>query len=506
MDTIRVTGGLIEGVQEEGFVSFKGVPYAAPPVGERRWKLPEPVIPWKGVKKCDRFGSPCCQAPNQCVPGGDPADRGVLEQGSEDCLYLNVWTPDPKAEKLPVFIWIHGGAFCCGSGAGKAAKPDTFVSRGIVYVSLNYRLGILGYFAHPDLSAENEHHVSGNYAHYDQLAALKWIRENIAAFGGDPDNITIGGCSAGAGSTQCLCVSPLSRGLFSQAIVMSSWSIMVSSYPEDFILRNREEMEERGKEFMALNGCNTIAELRAKSYAELAATPDSSFRKKYHYGTVMGTSKDGYITPKLPRIAAQDFDSMNIPYMIGCTNDEGAGFMPLLGMDRFLKDSEAVFGNYMEAYCQTWKTLPNQDISTIANATHLKLAGEKAYAAVSASLGRRPVYVYDFCRQATAPGGRKAAYHGLDTHYMFGSQRKLPNTNEDDDVVAHFVQEYWCNFIKYGNPNGKDLPEWKPYDEKDRNVMYINVEPKLQKDADAENPVMEFTRNMLEEKLRKGLK
>ncbi|MCI9156353.1 MAG: carboxylesterase family protein [Lawsonibacter sp.] len=144
----------------------------------------------------------------------------------------------------------------------------------------------------------------------------------------------------------------------------------------------------------------------------------------------------------------------------------------------------------MEAYQQTWKELPDGEIATIANATHLKLAGEKAYAAISANLGRQPVYVYDFCRQATQRG-RKAAYHGLDTHYMFGSQGKLPGADKDDDKAAHFVQEYWCNFIKYGNPNGQGLPEWKPYEPEERNV---------------ENPVMRFTREMLEEKIEQGLK
>ena len=502
MCRVNVTGGVIEGVQENGFYSFKGIPYAAPPVGELRWKHPQPVIPWDGVRKCDDFGAPCCQTENQVVPGGDPADRGVLGNGSEDCLYLNVWTPDLKGEKMPVFVWIHGGAFCCGSGAGKAACPETFVSRGIVYVSFNYRVGILGFFAHPELSAENEHHVSGNYAHYDQLAALKWVRENIAAFGGDPDNITVGGCSAGAGSTQCLVTSPLTKGMISKAIIMSSFGLMIASYPEDHILRDMKDMEDRGVEFMTLHGCKNIEEMRKLSYEELASLPESSFRKKYHYGTVMGTNKDGYLNPLLPRVAAQEFKAANIPYMIGNTNDEGDAHMLRLGMEVYINNSRPVFGDRLDDYMETWKELPNQEIGAIANATHLKLSGAKAYAAVSSELERNPVYVYDFCRQVEKKG-KKAAYHGLDTQYLFGNQRKLPGTTSDDDVVAHTLQEYWCNFIKTGNPNGEGVPQWDSYNTETREVMYLDVNSDEKKDSEVENPVMTFTRTFLEKKLHK---
>ncbi|MCI8889080.1 MAG: carboxylesterase family protein [Hungatella sp.] len=504
MSIVKVTGGMVEGVHEDGYISFKGIPYAAPPVGDRRWKLPEPPVPWEGVKLCNKLGPACCQADNQVVPGGDPDDRGVVAGTSEDCLYLNVWTPDISAKKLPVFVWIHGGAFCCGSGGGISATPDTFVSRGIVYVSFNYRVGILGFFAHPELSAENEAHVSGNYAHYDQLAAVRWVKENIAAFGGDPENITIGGSSAGAGSSQCLATSPLAKGLFQKAIVMSSWGTMYSSYPEDFILRDREDMEERGKEFMELNGCKNIAELRQRTYEQLAATPDASFRKKYHYGTVMGTSRDGYLNPKLPRIAAQEFRVNDISLMIGCANDEGDGHMLRLGMDVFKKNSEPVFGDKMEEYLKLWETLPSQDIADIANATHLKFSGEKAYAAVSSELGRKPVYVYDFCRKGLKKG-KKQAYHGLSSKYFFNRQKSLPGYEADDENVAFFIQEYCCNFIKNGNPNGEELPRWDPYTSKARNVMYMDAESRQERDENVENPVMTFTREMIEEKMRAGL-
>ncbi len=500
MNTVRVTGGFVKGICENHFYSFKGIPYAAPPIGELRWKHPQPVIPWEGVRDCSQFGNPCCQAENQAVPGGDPADRGVLGDGSEDCLYVNVWTPSLEAKKLPVFIWIHGGAFCCGSGAGKAACPETFVSRGIVYVSFNYRVGLMGYFAHPELSAENEHHVSGNYAHYDQLALLKWVKENIAAFGGDPDNITVGGCSAGAGSTQLLATSPLAKGLFQKAIVMSSFSLMIASYPEDYILRNMEEMEQRGLEYMKLQGCQNLAELRSKSYEELAVLSESSFRKKYHYGTVMGISKDGYLNPQLPRVAAQEMKAMDIPMMMGCTCDEGDAHMLRMTKERYIENSKPVFEDQLDAYLETWKTLLDNEITTIANATHLKFSGEKAYAAVSSQLGREPVYVYSFCRKATKKG-KKQAYHGLDTQYLFGNQRKLPDTNEEDDQVAFFVQEYWCNFIKTGNPNGEKVPEWKPYSASDREVMYLDVQPQMKKDAEVESAPMTFTREFLEKKL-----
>jgi para-nitrobenzyl esterase len=336
-----------------------------------------------------------------------------------------------------VFIWIHGGAYCCGSGAGKAADPATFLDRDIVYVSFNYRIGILGFFAHPELSDENAHHVSGNYGHYDQFFLLQWVRENIAAFGGDSENITVGGCSAGSGSTAMLAASPLTKGMIRRVINESSLGIASAKYPEKDILHTLGEMEQRGIEFMRLLGCRDIADMRALPYKKLAALPESSFRKKYHYGTTMAPVTD---KPSVKRIAGE---------------------------------------------------------------THLALAGAKAFAAVSSRHGRQPVYLFDFCRKDPEKG---AACHGLETQYLFGHQRTaLKGTDATDDAIAKLLQDYWCNFIRTGNPNGGGLPVWTPYTADDRRVLYIDAVTSCRSDAEAATPLNTFARDFLEAKMEKEI-
>ncbi len=499
MAVVRIKSGLIRGTEENGNYAFRGIPYAKPPVGELRWKHPQSVEPWEGVRDATQFGSPCCQAPSQVVPGGDPEERGVVTGiGTEDCLYINVFTPSLEQKKMPVMFWIHGGAHCCGSGGGKNAIYEPFTKRGIVYVSFNYRIGLMGYFAHPELSAENEHHVSGNYAHYDQLFALKWVKENIEAFGGDPDNITVGGCSAGAGGTQVLANSPLAAGLFQHAIIQSSLGLDAASYPEDDKLSNMEDMEARGVEFMKINGCKNIQELRAMPYEKLIDFPEASFRRKYHYGTVIGTSKDGYLIPEHHKDSQQKVKNMNIPYIIGCTHDEGGEHILRLGKDVFLEQSKAVFGDKIEQYIEAGEIKDDASAVLAARRTHLKLAGTKVFAEMSAKAGKQPVYVYDFVRNDPVAG---IAKHGTCTQYLSDNYKKLPNTGPDDEKTAYVMQEYWCNFIKTGNPNGSGLPEWTPYSAENRKVLYLDANPAVCDDAEREDSLMRFTREFLEEKL-----
>src|SRR3989442_1683180 len=213
-DTIRVDGGLISGVEADGVRSYKGIPFAAPPVGELRWKAPQPVVAWQGVRKCDEFGADCPQAP---YPQGSMYYSPPRNQ-SEDCLYLNVWTTARPSDRRPVVVWIHGGALTRGSGATRTYDGTAFSRKGVVAVTINYRLGPLGYLAHPELTAESPNHSSGNYGVLDQIAALKWVQKNIAAFGGDPNRVTIFGESAGSWSVNVLVATPLAKGLFHRAI------------------------------------------------------------------------------------------------------------------------------------------------------------------------------------------------------------------------------------------------------------------------------------------------
>ena len=258
---LEVDGGQIEGViDEEGVMVYKGIPYAAPPVGDLRWKQPQPVQPWEGVKKCDRFGAASLQGGQtegsfywkEFYQDGNP-------EMSEDCLYLNVWTPaaGKKDSRLPVMVWIHGGAFQNGFGHEIEFDGDAYAKKGVILVTLNYRLGMCGFLAHPLLTAENAGKGSGNYGLFDQLAALKWVKRNIAAFGGDPDNVTLFGQSAGAGSVQALISSPMAKGYIQRAIIQSGGGLggIIST-------DSLQNAEEKGKAMWSMSGCTTLEQMR----------------------------------------------------------------------------------------------------------------------------------------------------------------------------------------------------------------------------------------------------
>lgn len=259
-EPIRVDGGPITGTPAWGWGVrlYRGIPYAAPPVGKLRWRPPQPVVPWKGVLAADHFSAACVQLPRD---QNNIGWRDGMVPVSEDCLYINVWTPAKSAQdKLPVMVWIHGGGFREGSGAETAWAGDNLAKKGVIYVNFNYRLNVFGFLAHPDLTRESEHHSSGNYAFLDQVAALRWVQKNIAQFGGDPDNVTIFGQSAGGASVGVQMVSPLSKGLFKRAVGQSggvSRGIPLA------------EAEKVGVKFAESLGAHSIAELRAKPASEV---------------------------------------------------------------------------------------------------------------------------------------------------------------------------------------------------------------------------------------------
>ena len=258
-DTVRVEGGLISGSVDDGVRSYKGIPFAAPPVGELRWKAPQPVAAWEGVRECNDFGPDCPQAP---YPQSSLYYSAPRKQ-SEDCLYLNVWTAAKAAEKRPVMVWIHGGALTRGSGATRAYDGTALAKKGVVLVTINYRLGPLGYLAHPELTAESPNRSSGNYGALDQIAALKWVQKNIAAFGGDPGRVTIFGESAGSWSVNALVASPLARGLFHRAIGQSGGSFGPMTYLKED-REGRPSAEKIGEAFAKAAGADSIKALRAQ--------------------------------------------------------------------------------------------------------------------------------------------------------------------------------------------------------------------------------------------------
>ena len=304
---VAVTGGLVQGVVEDGMMIFKGIPFAAPPVGDLRWKAPQPVIPWEGVRDASNFG------PSPLSSMGFPKDA------SEDCLYLNVWTPAKSAkDKLPVMVWIYGGGFSMGTSSFYDGAP--IAREGVVLVTINYRVGKLGYFAHPALSAENPQHVSGNYGILDQIAALQWVQDNIAAFGGDPAKVTIFGESAGGISVSMLCASPLAKGLFRGAISQSGSSfgpIRPKSYPGEN-MKSLAQAEKEGAEYGESVGATTAEALRALDPAELS-------RQTVVTGGAW-PCVDGYVIPDDQYKMYEAGNYNDVALLIGYNADEGDSF------------------------------------------------------------------------------------------------------------------------------------------------------------------------------------
>ena len=426
---LTIEGGQVIGVPTptKGIIAYKGLPFAAPPVGKLRWVEPQPVVPWTGVKKADTYGAAATQTPwdPQSFYGREWRASGSVPL-SEDCLYLNVWTPaaGQTGKKLPVAMWIHGGGYREGFGfEPEMDGGEDWASRGVILVSVTYRLGILGFFAHPLLSAESAHGVSGNYGLFDQVAALKWIKNNIAQFGGDPNNITIFGQSAGAGSVQSLCASPLSKGMIAHAISMSGGGLS-EGRPGTLLdtaqLANKKMMDSFSKV--------TLDEMRALSFADLLKiTTDYTATTKARL--MSGPVIDKYLLTGTFSDVARANEIPDIPYMFGLTAN---------------------------------------DMSDATQAI-------KAFCTLRAEKGSKPAFAYIFARPL--PGDDNGAWHSSDLWYVFHSFRHSwrPFTKGDEALSLQMV-EYYTNFAKFGNPNGKDSGIWTPYTSATPKFIVFNID------------------------------
>ncbi|MBN2012032.1 carboxylesterase family protein [candidate division KSB1 bacterium] len=426
---LTIEGGKIVGVETptKGVIAYKGIPFAAPPLGDLRWKEPQPVIPWEGVKVADTYGDAACQVTwdPESFYGKEWRASGSVPF-TEDCLYLNLWTPaaGQTNKKLPVAMWIHGGGYREGfSYEPEMDGGEDWASRGVILVQVTYRLGVIGFFSHPLLSAESPHSVSGNYGVMDQAAALKWIHDNIEQFGGDPENITIFGQSAGAGSVQTLCASPISRDMISKAISMSGGGLGNSRMPR----MSFDEVQKANKEMMDHFGKTTLEEMRALSFEELtkmASEYGTVSKKRMFYSPVV----ENYFLTSSFSDAALANEIPDIPYMFGYTaNDLGD------------------------------MTKPIQD-----------------FCALRAEKSKKPAYAYLFARQL--PGDSSGAFHSSDLWYVFHSFRHSwrPFTKGDDALSLKIV-DYWTNFATYGEPNGKDGGIWTPYTVESPKFMILDA-------------------------------
>jgi para-nitrobenzyl esterase len=456
---VKTTGGMLQGTpgKDPSVTGFLGVPYAAPPVGNLRWRGPQAVAVSAGVRHANKFGNACMQ--NALKPGSfyQVEFYETPEPVSEDCLYLNLWTAASSAtEKRPVMVWIHGGGYVEGSGSLPSFNGENLARKGVVLVTINYRLGVFGFLAHPELSKENPFHTSGNYGLLDQLQALRWVKQNIRQFGGDPDNVTIFGQSAGASSVINLCASPLAKGYFQRAIVQSGGFGRGS---------DRKTQEEAGVSFAKRVGVDSIAALRAKPAEEIQRIaippPDGKSANVSHFGPYV----DGYFLPIAPVEVFQAGNENTHSLLTGSLANEGTTLVPTPVTEAELKGRIATrYGSRSEEYFKIYPVHSDQEawqaaIDAVRDSmasTALEIARDEK---------RPPAYVYYFDRR---PPGRDSerygAFHSAELVYVFNNLDYVKRPWTDTDrKLADVMSSYWVNFATTGDPNGAGLPHWPAF-------------------------------------------
>lgn len=461
LGTIKIDSGLIEGIPagNPAYTVFKGIPYAKPPVGELRWKAPMAPDPWKGVRTCFTFPPISIQKNPTHGEFYQKEFFPIAASMNEDCLYLNVWTSATTGtEKLPVMMWIHGGAYMQGYGHEMEFDGEAFCKRGVILVTINYRLGALGFLAHPELTKKDPTHVSGNYGILDQIQALKWINKNIAAFGGDPDNVTIFGQSAGGGSVQSLISSPLSKGLFHKAIIQSAGGVNT--------LGGNMTLEEAEK--VGVDICHKIG----KDIEELMQMPAEEVRDLVNSALggpnlLMRPNVDGFVLPDNPGDMLASGKHHDVLYMTGSVSGDGGLFagVPSKTKEEFEASIRSMYGKYADKYLELYNVQSDADLEHVQKA-RMKAASmlsPRTWAKVHNKLERAPVYIYYFDRDI--PGeDRPGAFHSSELWYIFGTLNRSWRPMEAVDYkISLIMTDYWTNFAKFGNPNGEGLPEWPAF-------------------------------------------
>ena len=467
-EKIKIEGGWIQGTTKNGLTIFRGIPFAAPPVGNLRWHTPMPVEKWDSIRLTTKF------APSPMQSGNPTAGK------SEDCLYLNVWTPAKSFnQKLPVLVWIYGGGFNAGSTAEPWYDGEKLAQKGVVFVSIAYRVGQLGFLAHIELSNENPDHVSGNYGLLDQIAGLKWIQKNIAAFGGDPHKVTIFGESAGAISVSMLCASPLAKGLFRGAISQSGGSFGPTRsimYPGEN-MKTLTQAENEGKAYLQKAGVSSIAELR-KMDAE-----------KLPMGWGMGSAWpviDGYVLPDDQYKLYQTGKYNDVPVLIGYNSDEGLSFLPGKTPKEFIEAVKLRYGKFAENLLNAYTIGENSIPKTARDLTRDAAFGwhNWTWARLQSKTGKSKVYYYYFDQhsdyQKSSPDFGHGSPHAQDVSYVFQHIDAMnPETTKSDLEISAAMGTYWINFCKNGNPNGEGVAPWPAFSNSKPSVMYFEQTPHI---------------------------
>ena len=465
---VKTESGLVSGVAADGVLSYKGIPYAAPPVGDLRWRAPQPAPAWTGVRAAESYGHDCMQEPfpSDAAPLGTPP--------AEDCLYANVWAPEkPASQKLPVMVWIHGGGFVNGGASPAVYDGSHFARRGVVFVSFNHRLGRFGFFAHPALTKENPERPLGNYGYLDQIAALEWVQRNAAAFGGDPGNVTVFGESAGGGSVNTLMVSPLAKGLFQKAIVESgggrAGGIMTP--------RTLKEAEAVGVAFGKLVGvagedAAALAALRKLPAADVVRGLNMMTMGPQH-DTYAGPMIDGKVVVEEPETAFRAGRQARIPYMVGANNRE-FGFMPL--PPQAVEGMLARFGPARDQVVAAYdpeKTGNMGEVGIGVMSDGAMVEPARLMARLASAAGQ-PTYVYRFSYVASSlRKDVKGALHATEIPFVFETVRAKYGdaTTPEDEAIAAAANAYWVAFARTGDPNGEGRPRWPAYSEKDDLIL-----------------------------------
>jgi para-nitrobenzyl esterase len=501
---VRVDTGEVQGIVDDGVASYKGIPFAAPPVGEFRWRPPQPAAKWTGVRQATDYGANCMQGrfggPPPGARPGPPAAPGAptppsaapaaaplrpappaRPEPSEDCLFLNVWHPaDAMARNLPVMVWIHGGGFVGGSGALQGAAGGPFTKQGVVLVTINYRLGRFGFFAFPALSRERPDETKGNYAYMDQIAALQWVKRNIAAFGGNPNNVTIFGFSAGGVSVHSLLASPQARGLFHKAIAQSGGSrdsVLTArplnkdgvdpNYPvsaETIGLTFAKSMGIDGTDQQALASLRALSAeqvLRGAPAAAGAPTPQIELTPILDGRLITETAETAYKAKRQPRL----------PFLAGSNSADTAGNrIKATTKEAFF----ARFGRWSDQAKKAYDPDGTTDLATMVSRANddFGQAEPARFAASAFAANGSPAYLYRFSYVATAMRERMRAGtpHGGEIGFVFGTLGGGPGPasapSPDDLAVSRLAQSYWANFARAGDPNGPGLPTWPRHDPK----------------------------------------
>jgi len=469
LQPVGVDSGMLQGRVEDGLAIYRGIPFAAPPVGNLRWRPPQPVAPWRGVRAASEYGRACMQS--------NPAIAN-LPPPSEDCLFLNVWTPATRAkDRLPVMVWIHGGGFVAGTPAEKLYHGEWLAKKGVIVVSIAYRLGVFGFLAHPQLSSESKLHVSGNYGLLDMLAGLEWVRKNIAAFDGDPERVTLFGESAGAIAVSQLCASPLAKGLFQAAIAESGGSfgpVRAAGGPGEN-MQPLQAAEQDGLAWAQSLGASGLSELRAMPAEKLLAAAQ---RQRGLAWPVV----DGWVIPDDQFRLYQTGRYNDVPVLMGYNSDEGATFGAPSSQSAYVQSVHERYGQFADKLLIAY---PGGE-TPAAKKTARDLTRDTAFgwqtwawARLQTQTGKSRVFLYYFDEHPSYPADSPRAGfgtpHSEELPYVFRQLREhnRPAPTPQDEALSAMLRTYWTNFAKTGDPNGTDLPKWPSFSDSTPEMLHI---------------------------------